>query len=272
MRGVDSRGGAALGIDDKTATRRPSGARQGGWPRHGPGYGTRPAQGLRRDGDPPRPRSRHRGRRVRRPRRTVGLRQVDAASHDRRARERHRRRDQDRRARRQQPRPRRARHRHGLPELRALPAQDRAPEHGLRPQAPPHRQGRGRRPRRPGGGDPRPDAAARALPAPALRRPAPAGGDGPGDRPRPAGLPLRRAALQPRRQAPRADARRDQGAPPAAAHHHRLRHPRPDRGDDHGRQDRGDERRPHRAGRRPARRSTTGRRTSSSPRSSARRR
>ena len=35
-----------------------------------------------------------------------------------------------------------------------------------------------------------------------------------------------------------ADARRDQGAAPAAEDHHRLRHPRPDRGDDHGRQDR----------------------------------
>ncbi len=58
---------------------------------------------------------------------------------------------------------------------------------------------------------------------------------------------------QPRRQAPGADARRDQGAAPAAADDDGLRHPRPDRGDDHGRQDRGDERRPHRAGRRAAR-------------------
>ena len=49
-------------------------------------------------------------------------------------------------------------------------------------------------------------------PAPALRRPAPARRDGPRDRARPQGLPVRRAALQPRRQAPGADARRDQGA------------------------------------------------------------
>ena len=59
--------------------------------------------------------------------------------------------------------------------------------------------------------------------------------------------------VQPRRQAARGDARRDQGAAPAARHHDRLRHPRPDRGDDHGRQDRRDARRPRRAGRRAAR-------------------
>ena len=35
-----------------------------------------------------------------------------------------------------------------------------------------------------------------------------------------------------------ADAHRDQGAAPAAEDHDRLRHPRPDRGHDHGRQDR----------------------------------
>ena len=46
--------------------------------------------------------------------------------------------------------------------------------------------------------------------------------------------------VQPRRQAARRDAHRDQGTAPAPAHHDRLRHPRPDRGHDHGRQDRGD--------------------------------
>ena len=40
---------------------------------------------------------------------------------------------------------------------------------------------------------------------------------------------------------------------PAAEDHHGLRHPRPDRGDDHGRQDRGHARRPRRADRRAAR-------------------
>ena len=95
--------------------------------------------------------------------------------------------------------------------------------------------------------------AARPLPAAALGRAAPAGGDGAGDRARPAGVPVRRAAVEPRRQAARLDARRDQEPAPAAEDHHGLRHARPDRGDDHGRQDRGHARRPGRAGRRAAR-------------------
>ena len=49
--------------------------------------------------------------------------------------------------------------------------------------------------------------------ADALGRPAAAGGDGPGDRARAAGVPDGRAALEPRRQAPRADARRDRADP-----------------------------------------------------------
>ena len=93
----------------------------------------------------------------------------------------------------------------------------------------------------------------RALSAPALRRPAPARRHGPRHRARPAGVPVRRAAVQPRRQAARADAHRDQGAAPAPEDHDRLRHARPDRGDDHGRQDRGHARRPGRADRRAAR-------------------
>ena len=43
-------------------------------------------------------------------------------------------------------------------------------------------------------------------PRAALRRPAPARRDGPGDGARPGGLPVRRAAVEPRRQAARADA------------------------------------------------------------------
>ena len=120
--------------------------------------------------------------------------------------------------------------------------------------------------------DPRPRPPARPLPQAALRRPAPARRHGPRHRPRPGGLPLRRAALQPRRQAPRRHARRDQGAAPAAQDHDRLRHPRPDRGDDHGRQDRRHARRPRRADRRAARALRPARATSSSPASSARRR
>ena len=91
------------------------------------------------------------------------------------------------------------------------------------------------------------------FPAPALRRPAPARRDGPRHRARSAGVPVRRAAVEPRRQAARADAHRDQGAAPAAQDHDDLRHPRPDRGHDHGRQDRRHARRPGRADRRAAR-------------------
>ena len=88
-----------------------------------------------------------------------------------------------------------------------------------------------------------------SLPAPAVRRPAPARGHGPRHRARPAGVPVRRAAVQPGRQAAGADAHRDQGAAPAPHHHLHLRHARPDRGHDHGRQDRSDERRQDRADR-----------------------
>ena len=51
-------------------------------------------------------------------------------------------------------------------------------------------------------------------PKAALGRPAPARRDGPRHRAQPQGLPVRRAAVEPRRQAARADAHRDQeGAP-----------------------------------------------------------
>ena len=109
------------------------------------------------------------------------------------------------------------RHRHGVPVLRALPAQDRRREHGLRAQDQGRAEGRDR-------------GQGRAAPPTILdlghlldRYPKQLSG---GQRQRvamgraivrdPAGLPLRRAALQPRRQAPRRHARRDQGAAPAA--------------------------------------------------------
>ena len=83
----------------------------------------------------------------------------------------------------------------------------------------------------------------------AVRRPAPACRHGPRHRAQPQGVPVRRAAVEPRRQAQGADAHRDQEGAPAGAHHHRLRHPRPDRGHDAGRPRRGHEPRHHRAGR-----------------------
>ena len=99
-------------------------------------------------------------------------------------------------------------------------------------------------------GDPRARPAARAQAAPALGRPAPARRDGPRDRARAGGVPVRRAAVEPRRQAARADALRDPAAAPAPAHDEPLRDARPGRGDDaRGPHDR-DERGPRRADRR----------------------
>ena len=124
------------------------------------------------------------------------------------------------------------RHRDGVPELRALPAHDRAGEHGLRAQAGQDRQGRDRQEGDRGRQDPRPRAAPRPQARQPLGRPAPARGDGPRDRARPLRLPDGRAAVQPRRQAARADAHRGVADPEGPRHHHRLRDPRPDRGHD----------------------------------------
>ena len=69
------------------------------------------------------------------------------------------------------------------------------------------------------------------APAPAgaaLRRPAPAGGDGPRARARARGVPAGRAAVEPRRQAPRPDAVRAQAAPRPHRRHDDLRDPRPE--------------------------------------------
>ena len=69
----------------------------------------------------------------------------------------------------------------------------------------------------------------------------------------PAGVPVRRAAQQSRRRAARADAGRDRAPAQGARHDDDLRHARPDRGDDAGRQDRRAARRQHRADRQAAR-------------------
>ena len=101
--------------------------------------------------------------------------------------------------------------------------------------------------------DPRPGRPAEAPPGAALRRAAPARGDGSRARARAEGVPAGRAALEPRREAPRADARRAEAHPPAPRHHDDVRHARPGRGDD--------ARRPHRGdvgGRGPADRSPAG--------------
>ena len=84
-------------------------------------------------------------------------------------------------------------------------------------------------------------------------RPAPARRHGPRHRPQSGGLFVRRTALQSRRQAPGADALRDQAEPSEAQDDDRLCHPRPDRGHDHGRPHRRHECRPHRTDRLAAR-------------------
>ena len=161
----------------------------------------------------------------------------------------HRRRHPHRRPGGQRPAAQGSRHRDGLPELRPLPAHDGAGEPRVRAQDPQDRsraemaKRRGR-----GGADPRHRPPARPQAAAALRRPAPAGGGGSRDRPQAGRLPLRRAALQPRRQAAGADAGRDLQAPAEPADHHRLRHPRPGRSDDHGHSHRDHEGRPPPAG------------------------
>ena len=86
-------------------------------------------------------------------------------------------------------------------------------------------------------------------PRAALGRPAPARRDGPRDRARARGVPVRRAAVEPRRQAARADALRDPEAAPAPGDDQPLRDARPGRGDDARAPDDRDERRPRRADR-----------------------
>ncbi|CAA9373971.1 MAG: Glycerol-3-phosphate ABC transporter, ATP-binding protein UgpC, partial [uncultured Nocardioides sp.] len=86
----------------------------------------------------------------------------------------------------------------------------------------------------------------------ALRRSASACRHGPRDRAQPAGLLHGRAAVQPRRQDARADPHGHRQAPGRPRCHHRLRHPRPGRGDDDGRSGRGHEGRLPPAGRQPA--------------------
>ena len=68
-----------------------------------------------------------------------------------------------------------------------------------------------------------------------VRRPAPARGDGPRDRAPAEGVPDGRAAVEPGREAARADAGRGGAHPAPPEHHHGLRDPRPDRGHDAGR-------------------------------------
>ena len=170
---------------------------------------------------------------------------------DRGPRGRHGRRHLHRRARRDGARAAQPRHRDGLPDLRALPAHVGAPEHRLRPQGAAHAEARDRAARRRGRRAARAHRPARPPARSALRRPASARRDGPRDRPAAAGVPARRAALEPRREAPRRHARIARAAAPAARRHDRLRDARPDRGDDARPAGRGDARRARAPGRPP---------------------
>ena len=123
------------------------------------------------------------------------------------------------------------------------PHMTRAPEPRLRPEGAAHAEGRDRAAGRRGRRAARPRRPARPPAGAALRRPAPARRDGPRDRARAAGVPARRAALEPRREAPRRHARVARAAAPAARRHDRLRHARPGRGDDARPARRGDARR-----------------------------
>ncbi len=140
----------------------------------------------------------------------------------------------DRRARRQQALAQGARHRDGLPELRALSAPLRRRQHRLRAAPAQSAQGGDRETRRMGGEDARPDAVSCAPPEGAVRRPAPARGDGPRDRAPAAGVPDGRAAVEPRREVARPDARRHRTPPARPRDHDALRDARPGRGDDDG--------------------------------------
>ena len=97
--------------------------------------------------------------------------------------------------------------------------------------------------------DPRSERADQPQAEAALRRPAPARRARPRDRARAGRVPDGRAALQPRRGAARADARRDPQAPAPPRDDDDLRHARPGRGDDDGRPDRRHEARRPPAGR-----------------------
>ena len=144
--------------------------------------------------------------------------------------------DPHRRPRRERRRAEGPRHRDGVPELRALPAHDGAPEHRV-PVA--VAQGRRRTSARQLVAEAASIARARRPARPQARRSSRAGSASgrarAGDRAPPAGVPDGRAAVEPRRQAARADARRARRAPAPARGDGRLRHPRPGRGDDDGR-------------------------------------
>ena len=120
---------------------------------------------------------------------------------------------------------------HGVPELCALPAHDGGGERGVRARDAGRRRRRAHPARRRDAGAGRPRRFRRPLPAPALGRPAAARGAGPRARHPAADPAARRAALQSRRQAARADADRIAPDPAHGRHDHHPGDARPGRGD-----------------------------------------
>ncbi len=172
--------------------------------------------------------------RVRRAGRAVGQREEHGVAHARGPRAHRRGPDPHRRPGREQHRPGGTRRRDGLPVVRALPAHDGVRQPRVQPAEPASPKAGDRRARPAGGRDPPALGAAEAQAEAALGRPAAACRARPRDRPRAGRVSDGRAALEPRREAPRRDARRAAQAPAASRDDDGLRHPRPGRGDDDG--------------------------------------
>ena len=180
------------------------------------------------------------------------MRQDHRAPHGRRPGGHHQRHDRDRRPRGQRRAVQGPRRRDGVPELRAVPPPEGLRQHGLRPAAAQDRQERDRPARARCGEGPGPRGAAGPQAQEPVGRPAPAGGHGTRDRARAPRVPDGRTALEPGREAARADARRDRAAAGRPRCHDDLRHARPDRGDDDGRPRRRDQAGAVATGRHPA--------------------
>ena len=148
------------------------------------------------------------------------------AADDRRARGSDRRDHPHRRPGRQRRRAQGPRHRDGVPVVRALPAHDGAGEHRVPAQvARRRRRASGRAWSHEAAASLGLDRAARPQARAALGRAAPAGRARTRDRPASAGVPDGRAALEPRREAPGADARRAHRAPASPRGHDRRTSP-----------------------------------------------
>ena len=147
-----------------------------------------------------------------------------------------------------------ARRRHGVPELRALSAHDGRRQHGLLAQAARRAEGRDRDAGQARRRYPRPRPSARR----AIRASSPAASASASPWAAPSCATRRCSCSTSRCRTSTPSCAWQMRTEIKELHqrledHDRLRHPRPDRGHDHGRQDRGDARRPGRADRRAAR-------------------